>query len=66
MDLLLLHELFMFFHVWEILSFDKVMLFSPLPKCYFSVSLIIKTYGLEVLLFWEFINIIPIFIIALL
>ena len=39
---------------------DKATLFLPLCKSILSVSLSIKTYGLEVLAFSEFINIVSI------
>ena len=47
------------------LRFDKAIIFSPLLKSNLSVSLSIKTCGLEVLLFSEFLNIVFIFMIAL-
>ena len=47
------------------LRFDKATLFSPLFKSNWSVSLSIKTQGLEVLLFSELIYIVSIFITVL-
>ena len=43
------------------LRFDNVILFSALLKFNLSVSLSIKTCGLDVLLFSEFINIVFVF-----
>ena len=60
LNLLLLFELFMFFHVLQVLRFHKTMLFSPLRKFILSVRLSIKTCGLEVLMFSEFINMVSI------
>ena len=39
---LLLYELFMFFHVLEILRFDRAIIFSPILKSNLLVNLIIK------------------------
>ena len=47
------------------LKFDNAIHFSRLLESNFSVRLSIKTCGLEVLLFSEFINIGSIFLIAL-
>ena len=47
----------------KILRFDRAILFSPLLESNLSVNLSIKTCGLEVWLFFEFINIVSIFII---
>ena len=47
------------------IRFDKAMLFLPLLKPILSVRLSTNTRGLEVLLFYEFINIVSIFIIGL-
>ena len=42
------------------LRFDKVIIFSPIVKSNLLVSFNIKTCGLDVLLFSEFINIVSI------
>ena len=44
------------------LRFDKEMLFPPLLRSVLSVRLSINTWGLEVLLFSEFMNIVSIFL----
>ena len=46
------------------LWFDKAIIFSPILKSNLLVSFNIKTYGLDVLLFSEFINIVSILCVA--
>ena len=43
------------------LRFDKAIIFLPIRKCNLLVSLKVNTYGLDVILFSEFINILSIF-----
>ena len=57
----MLDALSLFSHIKQTLRLDKAIFFSPLLQSNFSVSLNITTWGLEVLLFSEFINIVSIF-----
>ena len=43
------------------LRFDKAIIFLRIRKCNLLVSLKVNTYGLDVILFSEFINILSIF-----
>ena len=43
------------------LRFDKAIIFLPIRKSNLLVSLKVNTYGLDVILFSEFINILSIF-----
>ena len=60
LNLLLFIYFFNVFYVYYIFRFDKATLFPPLLKSILSVSFNIKTCGLEVLLFSEFITIVSI------